>query len=104
MFGVRYFPKGIFPRDNIPSGNSQLCNFPNGNLPKVRYWGRALRLGWARGSSAASRKGWGTIATARTNLGNYTFGMLPLGKNPLGKYLRSNLCMEGHLKLHLQSL
>ena len=27
-------------------------------------WGRALRLGWARGSSAASKKGWGTIATA----------------------------------------
>ena len=41
---------------------------------------RALRLGWASWPSAA----------ARTDLGNCTFGKLPLGKNPLVKYLPSN--------------
>ena len=50
--------------------------------------GRALRLGWARGPSAAARSGWGVpSAAARTDLGNCTFWKLPLGKNPLGKYL-----------------
>ena len=64
--------------------------------------GGALRLGWARGSSAAARAGWGPSAAARTDLGNCTFGKLPLGKIPLEschlgkilwvKYLKSEEC------------
>ena len=76
---------GTFPKDF----------FPSGNFPKVR-WGQALRLGWARGSSAAARTGWWSSAAAKADLGicleNCTFGKLllmkillgslPLGKNP----------------------
>ena len=71
LFGVRYFPKGIFqkgdfPSDNLPVATSQMCNFLNGNFPKVRlgllrrrrlHRGRALRLGWDSGPSDAARTG-----------------------------------------------
>ena len=40
--GVRYFLKGMFPRENIPSGNFPNAQFLKRLLPNV---GRALRLG-----------------------------------------------------------
>ena len=49
-------------------------------------WGRALRLGWARGPSAAARTGWGASAAARTDLGSCRLGNCTFGKLPLGKY------------------
>ena len=55
--GVRYFPKGIFPRATSQGTISQvetslISNFPRGNYPNG---GRALRLVWARGPSTAVR-------------------------------------------------
>ena len=32
----RHFSKGDSSSDNFPSGASQLCKFPSGNIPKVR--------------------------------------------------------------------
>ena len=34
--GVRYFPKGIFFKDDFPSDNFPSGNFLNCNFPKVR--------------------------------------------------------------------
>ena len=45
--------------------------------------GRALWLGWARGPSAALGQTWEVATWANT------LEKLPLGKNPLGKYLIS---------------
>ena len=53
-----------------------MCNFPSGNFPKVR-------LGPLR------RRNEGPSIAARTDLGSCTVGKLPLGENPLGKYLTS---------------
>jgi len=61
--------------------SSQIGDLPSGNFQKVRLdllrrrrlqWGRALRIGWARGPSAAT---WENA----------------LGKRPLGIYLTSFL-------------
>ena len=83
----RHFSKGHFPSDHFQVATSQMSS---GKFPKV--WlgcsvGWVLRLGWARGSSATARTGWGTSAATRTDLGscrlgNCTSGMLPLGKVP----------------------
>ena len=87
----RHFPKGDFLNDNFPS-----VQFPKGQVrpseaPQAAMEGLALRLGWARGLSAAARPGCGggTSAAARNDLGSYclrncTFGKLPLGKIPFG--------------------
>ena len=76
-------------------GTSQMCNFPSGNFPKVRFdllRRQGLRLGWARGPNTATSTGSGPSAGARTDLGsvplgNCTFGKLPLGKIPSGSCL-----------------
>ena len=45
---------------------SQMCNFPNGNFPKVMLGPmRHHRLQW--GPSAAARMDWGPTAAARTS-------------------------------------
>jgi len=55
-FGVRYFPKGIFPRTTSQVTIFQICNFPSGNFLKVRLGLlRRRRLQWGR--SAAARMG-----------------------------------------------
>ena len=103
--GVRYFPKGNFPRATSQVSisqvaNSQMCYLPSNNFPKVRlgplrhsglqWGGRALRLGRPRGPSIAAITGYGgPNAAARTELGscrlgNSTFGKFPLGKIPFG--------------------
>ena len=57
--GVRYFPKGIFPRATFHVKISlvatfQRCNFPSGNFPKVSIGPvRRLRLQW--GPNATTR-------------------------------------------------
>jgi len=55
-----------------------MCNFPCSNFKKVRL-----------GPLRRCRLQWGQSAAARTDLGNYTVGKLPLGKNPLEKFLTS---------------
>ena len=89
------FPKGDFLSDDFPSGNFPSVQFPKGQVrpseaPQAAMEGRALRLGWTRGLSAAARPGCGGASAAAMNdlesycLGNCTFGKLPLGKIPLG--------------------
>ena len=89
--GFRYFPKGVFPSINFPSGNFPNVLFLKRQLLRRRRlkWGRAMRLGRARGPSAAVRTGCWPSAATRTDLrscrlGNCTFGKLPLGKISLG--------------------
>ena len=59
--GVRYFPKGIFPRANFfmtisQVATTQVFNFPSGNFPKDRLGPlRRRRLQW--GSIAAAKMG-----------------------------------------------
>ena len=103
------FPaKGIFSR-----ATSQMCNYPNGNFPKVRLGPlRHCRLQW--GQNAAARMGQGAKYNGQNRLwaescgqerlgklllGNLhiwdvatwenTLRKLPLEKNPFGKYLTS---------------
>ena len=95
QYSVRYFPKGIFPSDNFPSGNFPNVQFLRRQLPKgyvrpseapqAAIGGRAMRLRWAWLPSAAAKIGWGPI----------TFGKLPLGKNPLEKFLTSSIYGQG---------
>ena len=59
IFGVRYFYKMNFPKQ---VATSQMCNFPSGNFP-IAHLGSC-------------------------HLEKYP-GKLPLGKNPLEKYLTS---------------
>ena len=91
--GVRYFPKGIFPRATAQVtiskvATSQIYIFSSDNFPKVRLgllrrhrlprdW--ALRIGLARGPSAAASTDLGSF-----RLGNCTFGKLSPRKLPLG--------------------
>ena len=52
--GVRYFPKGIFPRATSPVATSQMCNLLNGNFAMIRKdLLRRRRLQW--GSSGVAR-------------------------------------------------
>ena len=87
-----------------------MCNFPSCNFPKDRLgtlrrcrlqWGQELRLGWARGPRTMTSTGWGLSAVARTELGicclgNWTFGKLPFGKNPLKKLPNISDCLPPH--------
>ena len=66
--GVRYFPKGIFPRATSQVSISQMCKFPSVNFLKIMLdplrhrmlkWGQALWLGSARGPSVPARTGGG---------------------------------------------
>jgi len=97
---VRYFPKGDFPSDNFQSDNfpkvrlglRRRCRLKGGPSAVARKGlrteccgqnipgDRALRLGWTRGSSAATRTDLGTSC----RLVNGTLGKIPLGKIPLG--------------------
>ncbi len=101
----RYFSEGIFPRATSQVTISQVAifqmyNFQNVQSPKRQLpkgWlrpseapqaaigGRAMRLRWAWLPSAAAKIGWGPI----------TFGKLPLGKNPLEKFLTSSIYGQG---------
>ena len=87
------FPKAFYQR-RLPKLQLPIVQFPKQHLTtKVKLgpltrrrllWGRALRLGWARGSSAADR-----INLVSRHFGNCAFWKLPLGKKPLHQYLTS---------------
>ena len=95
-----FFLKGVIL--NFQMVTFKMCNFPRGNLPKVRLGqafrgaagcneGRALWLGRATGPPSAARTFQGPSIAARTELGSFplvncTFGKLPLGKIPLENY------------------
>ena len=68
LFGVGYFPKGIFPRATSQVATSQMIKIPRGNFPSVSLGplrrhrlqqGRAFWLKWAKGPSTAARTGQG---------------------------------------------
>ena len=74
------------PSVNFPSGNFTIVKFHKRQLPKgyvktselvpqaARGWGRALRLEWARGPSAAARTDFGSCRLGSFHLENYSLG------------------------------
>ena len=76
--GVRYLPKGIFPKATFQvrisqEATSQMCNFPSGNFPKVRLGPlRRSRLQWGRPSAATGE----VAAWEITHLGSCHLGKI----------------------------
>ena len=75
----RHFSKGDFLSENFLKDNFLNVIFPKRQLPKVRLgllrrcrlqWSQSLRLGWARGLSAAAEQATGPNAAARADLGS----------------------------------
>ena len=74
------------PSGNFQRGNFPIVQFPKRQLPKgyvktselvpqaAMGWGRALRLEWARGPSAAARTDLGSCRLGSFHLGNYSLG------------------------------
>ena len=86
----------VLPKDNFPSATFQvtisqvaiiqMCNFPNGNFPKVRLGPlRRHRLQWWPLGSCRFEK----LHILEGAIWENIFGKLPLGKNSLGKYKKS---------------
>ena len=89
VLSQRHFPKSDFPSDNFQVATSQMGNFPSGNFPKIRLGPlrrRALRIGWARGPSAAARTGLRPSAVAGTDLEMAAREISHFGSCHLGKY------------------
>ena len=102
MLDVRYFPKGIFPRENIPSGNFPNVQFSKRKLLKGQVRpSQALQTPQATmGPRAAARIGQGAERGGQNMLwgiplrlghtweqGSLNLGKCPLGSCRLGKGL-----------------
>ena len=97
LCGVRYFPKGFFPRVTskvaiFQVATSQMHNFPRGNCPKLRLGlFRHRRVQNAMGPSAARKLPLRKLHIWEVDTWKNTLGKLSLGKVPLEKYLTSTL-------------